>query len=57
MAAGGVLTRAAFTAQDLVILGTERLLGQILIALRAAETVLMPVAALMMELLQGNTYR
>lgn len=51
VAAGSILTRAAFTTQDPVIFSAERLLGQILIAFIAAETVFMPVTTLMVKLL------
>lgn len=53
VAAGRVLAGAALPAHDAIILGAERLFGQRLVALGAAETVLMPVAPLVAQLLAG----
>lgn len=53
MAAGRVLSGAALPAHDAIILGAERLLGQRLVALGTAETVLVPVAPLVAQLLVG----
>lgn len=51
VAARGVLPGAALAAHDAVVLGAERLLGQRLVTLHTAETLLVPVPALMAELL------
>lgn len=51
VAAGRVLAGAALPAHDAIILGAERLFGQRLVALGAAETVLVPVAPLVAQLL------
>lgn len=45
------LFRAALAAHDALVFGAERLLGQVLVALCAAETLFVPVATLMVELL------
>lgn len=54
MAPWSILFRATLPAHDALIFGVERLLGQILVALGAAETLLMPVATLMVELLMAR---
>lgn len=51
MAARSILSGAALPTHDAVVLGAERLLGQRLVTLGATETLLMPVATLMAELL------
>lgn len=51
MAARSVLSGAALPAHYAVVLGAEGLLGQRLVTLCTAETLLMPVPALMAELL------
>lgn len=51
MAPWSGLFRAALPAHDALVFGAERLLGQVLVALCAAETLFVPVAALMVELL------
>lgn len=51
MAAWSILSGAALPTHDAVILGAEGLLSQRLVTLRTTETLLMPVAALMAELL------
>ena len=51
VAAWSVLPGAALPAHDAVVLGAEGLLGQRLVTLGTAETLLMPVPALMAELL------
>lgn len=51
MATRGILAGAAFPTQDAVILGAEGFLGQGLVALGAAEASLVPVAALVVQLL------
>lgn len=51
VAARGVLSGAALPAHDAVVLHVEGLLGQRLVALDAAETLLMPVPALVAQLL------
>lgn len=57
VAAGRVLPGAALVAQDLVILGGEGLVAQGLVALSAAETILVPVPVLMVQLLQRQRSR
>lgn len=54
MAAWSILSGAALPAHDAVILGAEGLLGQRLVTLCATETLLMPVPALMAELLMDE---
>lgn len=54
MAPWSILFRATLPAHDALIFGIERLLGQILVALGAAETLFMPVATLMVELLMAR---
>lgn len=51
MAAWSILSGAALPTHDAVILGAEGLLGQRLITLYTTETLLMPVSALVAELL------
>lgn len=51
VAARSVLSGAALPAHDAVVLGAEGLLGQRLVTLRTTETLLMPVSALMVQLL------
>lgn len=51
VAAWGVLSGAALPTHDAVILGAEGLLGERLVTLHTAETLLVPVPALMAELL------
>lgn len=51
VAAGRILSGAALPAHDAIILGAEWLLGQRLVALGTAETVLVPVAPLVAQLL------
>lgn len=51
MAAWSVLSGAALPTHDAVLLGAEGLLGQRLVTLGATETLLVPVFALMTELL------
>lgn len=51
MAAWSVLSGAALPTHDAVILGAEGLLGQRLVTLCTTETLLMPVSALVAELL------
>lgn len=51
MAPRSILSGAALPTHDAVILGAEGLLGQRLVTLGATETLLMPVPALMAELL------
>lgn len=53
VAAGRVLSGAALPTHDAIILGAEWLFGQRLVALGAAETVLVPVAPLVAQLLAG----
>lgn len=50
VAAGSVLSGAALPTQDTVILGAKGLFGQRLVALGAAETLLVPVSALVGQL-------
>lgn len=54
MAARGILSGAALPAHDAVILGAEGLFGQGFVALCAPETLLMPVAALVAQLLMDR---
>lgn len=54
MAPRSVLLRAALPAHDALVLGAEGLLGQVLVAFGAAETLLMPVATLVVELLTAG---
>lgn len=51
MAAWSILSGAALSTHDAVILGAEGLLGQRLVTLGTTETLLVPVAALMAQLL------
>lgn len=51
MASWSFLSGAALPTHDAVILGAEGLLGQRLVAFGTTETLLMPVPALMTELL------
>ena len=51
VAALSVLSGAALSTHDAVVLGAEGLLGQRLVTLGTAETLLVPVPALMVELL------
>lgn len=51
VAAWSILSGAALPTHDAVVLGAEGLLGQRLVTLCATETLLMPVPALMAELL------
>lgn len=51
MAAWSILSGAALPTHDAVILGAKGLFGQRLVTLHTAETLLMPVAALVAELL------
>lgn len=51
MAAWGIFSGAALSTHDAIILGAEGLLGQRLVTLGTTETVLMPVSALVAELL------
>jgi len=51
VAARGVLSGAALPTHDTVVFGAEGLLGQRLVTLRAAETLLVPEPALVTELL------
>lgn len=51
VAAWSILSGAALPAHDAVVLGAEGLLGQRLVTLCTTETLLMPVPALMAELL------
>ena len=59
MAAWRVLSGAALPAHDAVVFSAEGLLGQRLVTLSTAETLLMPVPALMAELLmeEGSLMR
>lgn len=54
MAPRSGLFRAALSAHDALVFGAERLLGQVLVALCAAETLFVPVATLMVELLMAR---
>lgn len=54
VAAWRILSGAALPAHDAVVLGAERLLGQRLVTLCTTETLLMPVPALMAELLMDE---
>lgn len=54
MATWCILTGAAFTTHDPVILGAEGLLRQGLVAFGAAEASFMPVPALVVQLLKGK---
>lgn len=54
MAAWRILSGTALPTHDAVILGAEGLLGQRLVTLCTTETLLMPVPALMAELLMGE---
>lgn len=49
-----VLLRAALPAHDALVFGAEGLLGQVLVALGAAETLFVPVATLVVELLMAR---
>lgn len=51
VAAWSILSGAALPTHDTVVFGAEGLLGQRLVTLCATETLLMPVPALMTELL------
>lgn len=51
VAAWSILSGAALPTHDAVVLGAEGLLGQRLVTLHTTETLLMPVPALMAELL------
>lgn len=51
VALGGILVRVALSAQELLILGGEGLVHQGAFALEALETVLMPVAVLVGQIL------
>lgn len=51
MAAWSILSRAALSTHDAVILGAEGLLSQRLVALGTTEALLMPIPTLMTELL------
>lgn len=51
MAAWGVFLGATLSTHDVVVLGAEGLLGQRLVTLGTTKTLLMPVSALMAELL------
>lgn len=62
LAAVAVLPGTAFPTHDLAIVsGAERLIGQWLVAFSTSETILMPVAVLMVELLnkqkEGGKFR
>lgn len=54
VAAWRILSGAALPTHDAVVLGAEGLLGQRLVTLCTTETLLMPVPALMAELLMGG---
>lgn len=54
MATWCILSGAALSTHDAVVLGAEWLLGQRLVTLGAVKTLLMPVAALMVELLKAE---
>lgn len=54
MAPRGGLFGAAPPAHDALVFGAERLLGQVLVALCAAETLFVPVATLVVQLLMAR---
>lgn len=54
MAPRSGLFRAAFPTHDALVFGAERLLGQVLVALCAAETLFVPVSTLMVQLLMAR---
>lgn len=54
VALGGILVGVALSAEELLILGGEGLVHQRAFALEALETVLMPVAVLVGQILQQH---
>lgn len=54
IALGGVLVGVAFSAEQLRVLGWERLVHQGVVTLEAVEAVIMPVAVLVGQILWGN---